>query len=88
MVSVSALIALADWLEMKKKSTQEEAVCLMENQIERQAAVKKRRKSRNTYSESMDRSRAKNSGRSTSSVQPHSRTEVSLAPRRGGGQKK
>lgn len=69
MVSVTALLALANWLELRKKAIQEEAACLTAKMERKQTGVKKRRKSAPFIRSTVGEDNHKHSARGSAGVQ-------------------
>jgi hypothetical protein len=69
MVSVTALLALANWLELRKKAMQEEAACLTTKMERKQTGVKKRGKSATFVRSTVGEDNYKHSARSPAGVQ-------------------
>lgn len=76
MVSVSALLALANWLEIRKKAVQKEDICLTANMKHKQAGVKKRGKSATSFKSTLGGDNKSRSARNFTGVQPNSGSEL------------
>jgi len=80
MVSVSALLALANWLEVRKKSIQEEGICLTARTEHRQAGVKKRGRSTTSSRATLGGDSGKHTTRHFTGIQSNSSAKLARTP--------